>query len=306
MRSFIRLVIVLAVIGAAGFYWLTIPERIYPSTLPEHEADLANGARLFWAGGCGSCHAKAKATGEEKLKLGGGQELVTPFGTFRVPNISPDTRTGIGGWSKADFVTAMVKGVSPDGRHYYPAFPYTSYQHMRETDLIDLKGFLDGLPAVSNVVGPHDLSFPYTIRRGLGLWKLLYLDGKTFEPDPDVSDEINRGAYLVTGPGHCGECHTPRDFIGGLRMDRWLAGGPAPEGDGFVPNLTPDPSGLGAWSKADIAYALETGFTPDYDTLGGSMTSVQENMAHLPGEDRAAIAAYLKSIPPLPSEKSGK
>lgn len=305
MRAFIRLIAVLVVIGAAAFYWLTMPEHIYPSTLPDHRADLANGELLFWAGGCGSCHAPAKAEGEAKLSLGGGQELVTPFGTFRVPNISPDTATGIGGWSNADFVTAMVKGVSPDGRHYYPAFPYTSYQRMTVTDLIDLKGYLDTLPAVPNTVAGHDLSFPFNVRRGLGLWKLLYLDGETFTPDPSRSEAVNRGAYLVEGPGHCGECHTPRDFIGGPRMDRHLAGGPAPEGEGFVPNLTPHESGLGGWSAADIAYAMETGFTPDYDTLGGSMTSVQENMSHLPASDREAIAAYLKSIPPVATEKSG-
>ena len=300
MRTVVRLVVVLAVIGGAAFYWLTTPERIYPSMTPAHEADLANGERLFWAGGCGSCHAVAKASGEEKLKLGGGQELKTPFGTFRVPNISPDNGDGIGGWSNADFVTAMVKGVSPDGRHYYPAFPYTSYQRMPLADLLDLKAYLDTLAPVANTVGPHDLTFPYNIRRGLGLWKLLYLDGETFTPDPSASDAVNRGAYLVNGPGHCAECHTPRDFVGGLRTDRWLAGGPAPEGEGYIPNLTPVADGLGGWSEADIAYSLETGFKPDYDTLGGSMTSVQENMTHLPAEDRAAIAAYLKSIPAIP------
>ncbi|WP_346433064.1 cytochrome c [Breoghania sp.] len=306
MRAFVRLVVVLAVLGGAVFYWLTMPERIYPSTVPAHVVDLANGERMFWAGGCGSCHAVAKASGDEKLKLGGRQELVTPFGTFRVPNISPDIATGIGGWSNADFITAMVKGVSPGERHYYPAFPYTSHQHMTREDLIDLKGFLDTFPAVVNKVGPHDLAFPFNIRRGLGLWKLLYLDGKTFTPDPAASDAVNRGAYLVNGPGHSLRRmpHTA-DFIGGPRMYRFLAGGPAPEGEGVVPNLTPDKNGLGSWSEADIAYALETGFTPDYDTLGGSMTSVQENMVHLPAEDWAAIAAYLKSIPPI-ATASGK
>jgi len=189
----------------------------------------------------------------------------------------------------------MVKGVSPDGSHYYPAFPYTSYQRMKLEDVIDLKAFLDTLEPVKSDVPPHDLPFPFNIRRSLGGWKLLYLYGKPFEPDPDASDEINRGAYLVMGPGHCGECHTPRDALGGLQRDKWLTGAPNPEGKGTVPDITS--VGLTDWSANDIAYALETGFMPDFDSLGGSMAAVTRNMAELTPEDRAAIAAYLKSVP---------
>lgn len=303
MRRLLKLTVVLAVLGAAGFFWLTAPDRVYPSMIGGHTPDPTNGERLFWAGGCGSCHAADKARGVEKTRLGGGLALKTPFGTYYAPNISPDPNSGIGEWSPAEFVTAMRLGVSPDGRHYYPAFPYTSYQRMSTADLLDLKSYLDTLPAVDNQVPAHDVPFPFNIRRGLGLWKLLYLDGEPFSPDPAASDAVNRGAYLVTGPGHCGECHTPRNAIGGFVAGRALAGAKAPEGEGFVPNITPHQSGLGAWSEADIAYALESGFTPDYDTLGGSMGSVQDNMAHLPPADRAAIAAYLKSIPPLETKK---
>lgn len=303
MRRIFKLLAVLLVLGGVGFYWLTSPERIYPSMLQAHEIDTANGEHLFWVGGCGSCHAAEKAKGDDKKRLGGGLALKTPFGIFHVPNISPDPLTGIGGWSDAEFVTAMTKGVSPDDRHYYPAFPYTSYQRMSIGDVLDLKSYLDTLPAVVNQVPGHELPFPFNIRRGLGLWKWLYLDGEKFAPDPMASDAVNRGAYLVTGPGHCGECHTQRNAIGGFIANRALAGAKAPEGDGFVPNITPHPSGLGGWSEADIAYGLETGFTPDFDTLGGSMGSVQDNMAHLTTEDRAAIAAYLKSIPALETKK---
>ena len=163
--------------------------------------------------------------GDDKLKLGGGLALKTPFGTFYAPNISSDKERGIGGWSVAQFVDAVMRGVAPDGRHYYPSFPYMSYQRMKIADVVDLKAFMDTLPAVANVAPPHDLPPPFRIRRGLGLWKLLFMDYEPFKPIAGASEEVNRGAYLVTGPGHCGECHTPRNIIGGpdyrSRDGRW-------------------------------------------------------------------------------------
>ena len=271
--------------------------------------NVRNGEYMFYAGGCASCHA-APATDrcdnnrtKEDLQLVGGRCLKTEFGTFNVPNITPDTETGIGGWSTVDFITAMTKGTSPEGQNFYPSFPYASYQRMTRQDLVDLKAYLDTLPAVASKVPGHDLSFPYNIRAGLGVWKGLYLDGKRFEPDPGKSAKVNRGAYLVEGPGHCGECHTPRDSLGGMNKNKKLAGAPNPEGKGTTPNLTPHETGLGTWSENDIAYALETGLTPSGDTMSGSMTKVQENMAKLTKDDREAIAAYLKSIPAIASEK---
>jgi mono/diheme cytochrome c family protein len=262
---------------------------------------------MFYAGGCSSCHA-APATDKcddrktkEDLKLVGGRCLKTEFGTFYVPNITPDKESGIGGWSTDDFINAMTRGVSPKGYNYYPAFPYASYQHMTRSDLVDLKAFLDTLPAAPSKVPDHELQFPYNIRAGLSLWKALYLDGKTFEPDPSKSAQINRGAYLVEGPGHCGECHTPRGALGAMLQDSKLSGARNPEGRGATPNLTPHSTGLGDWSEKDIAYALETGLTPDGDALGGAMGKVQENLAKLTQEDREAIAAYLKSLPPIES-----
>lgn len=277
---------------------------------PVHAQNVKNGEYIFYAGGCASCHA-APATDKcdtsrtkEDLKLVGGRCLKTEFGTFYVPNITPDKETGIGKWSTDDFINAMTKGVAPDGSNLYPAFPYASYQHMTRADIIDLKAFLDTLPAVASTVPEHELSFPYSIRMGLSVWKALYLDGKTFEPDPSKSAAVNRGAYLVTALGHCGECHTPRGKLGGMDESKWLAGAPDPEGKDTIPNLTPDEeSGLGKWSEKDIAYALETGFTPSGDSLGGTMRKVQENMAKLTKEDREAIAAYLKSVPPVASPK---
>ncbi|WP_407941820.1 c-type cytochrome [Methylobrevis albus] len=286
-----------ALLGGGGFWLLTAPETLAETDLPAHTPDIANGERIFHAGGCSSCHAAPGAKGEDKLRLAGGVTLNTDFGRFHVPNISPDPDTGIGGWSTLDFVNAMVRGVGRRGEHLYPAFPYTSYARMTLPDVIDLKGYMDTLPAVPNQVAAHELPFPFSLRRGLGLWKRLYLDPVPAVVLADASDLVRRGQYLVEGPGHCGECHTPRDAIGGLDRTAWLAGAPNPDGDGRIPNITPDSTGIGAWSAEEIAYSLESGFTPEFDSFGGSMVAVQENLAALPAEDREAIAAYLKAVP---------
>jgi len=301
VRKIVVVIVLLAAIGIGGFWLLTMPRSLGAGDLPAHAPDLKNGEAMFFAGGCESCHAAAGATGDDVFKLGGGVKLATPFGTFVAPNISPDPEHGIGAWTTLDFVNAMKFGVDDEGRHLYPAFPYTSYQRMRIEDIIDLKGFLDTLPKVVTTAPTHEIGFPFNIRRGLGLWQLLYVDGKTLAPNPDASEAVNRGAYLVEGLGHCGECHTPRNLIGGPIESRALGGGPAPEGTGRIPNITPDASGIGAWSTADIVNAFQTGFTPDFDSLGGSMAPVQRNLAHLSEADLAAMAEYLKTVPPVTS-----
>lgn len=262
--------------------------------------DASRGERIFWAGGCASCHARAGADGEARLELAGGRPLVTAFGTFVPPNISSDPSDGIGNWSTEDFANAMMRGVAPDGSHLYPSFPYTSYARMDPADVGDLHAFMKTLPAVPGRAAPNELSFPFNVRRGVGLWKMLYLsDEPVVALAPDASEQVLLGRYLVEGPGHCGECHTPRDLAGGLDKSRWLAGAvAAEEGEGVVPNITPNDAGIAHWSQGDIVNYLETGFTPDYDTVGGSMVEVQHNMARLRPEDREAIAAYLKAIPP--------
>ena len=301
VRKLIIALVILAAIGLAGFWLLTAPRSIAAVDIPDHTPDLANGERMFWAGGCDSCHAAKGATGDNRFRLGGGLALNTPFGIFLAPNISPDPENGIGGWTEVDFVGAMKLGVAPGGRHLYPAFPYTSYQRMRVEDILDLKAFLDTLPAVTDANKPHELPFPFSVRRGLGLWQLLYVDGRTVEPNPSADQKVNRGAYLVLGPGHCSECHTPRAFDGGLVVASAFTGGPSPEGDGDIPNITPHESGIGDWTEADIVNFLETGFTPEFDSAGGAMAAVVANMAMLPREDLEAIAAYLKTVAPLPS-----
>lgn len=299
-----KLLIVLFLLGAAGlavFWVLSAPQTIAAGELPSGSGDPVKGKSVFYAAGCASCHAAPDAKGDEKFKLGGGLGLKTPFGTFYAPNISPDKTHGIGGWTNAQFVNAVMRGVAPDGRHYYPSFPYMSYQRMKISDVVDLKAFIDTLPPVTNDAPPHDLPLPLRVRRGLGLWKLLFMDNAPFTPIPGADEQVNRGAYLVTGPGHCGECHTPRNLLGAPVAAMALAGGPAPEGEGTVPNITPHAQGIGSWSKEDIVVALETGLLPEAETFGGSMIPVQENMAQLSAEDRNAIAAYLKFIAPQPS-----
>ena len=255
---------------------------------------------MFHAGGCDSCHATPS---DDTTRLGGGLALKTAFGTFRAPNISPDPQHGIGDWTESEFVNAMLRGVGRHGEHLYPSFPYTSYQRMTVDDVRDLFAFIKTLPAVATSSLSHELQFPFHIRRAIGLWKLLYLDGKAFKPDPNAGEELNRGAYLVEGPGHCAECHSPRDSLGAIIPERRFAGAPDPAGKGWVPNITPHEDGLAAWSVGDIAYLLETGFTPDYDSVGSSMADVVANTGKLPAEDRAAMAAYLKSLPPRPGKR---
>lgn len=307
--SLMRSLAWLAVAGISLFFI-----AVHPSTFamvrgrtvadPGVTPDLENGKNLFWAGGCASCHATENQP--DRTLLGGGHGLKSPFGTFYVPNISSHPRDGIGAWTFQQFARAMVEGVSPDGRHYYPSFPFTSYQRMTDKDLGDLFGFLKTLPAAEGKIRDHDLPFPFNIRLTLGGWKWLFLDGKPFTPVVSASAEFNRGAYLVEGPGHCAECHSPRNFLGGIMRGMRLAGGPDPEGKGgWIPNLTPHETGLKSWSKGAIAAILSSGMKEDGDFVGGSMASVSKNFANVKKDDVNAIAEYLKNITPVDHKKPG-
>lgn len=280
-------------IAVASFWVITTPETISAAKLPPRGADPANGLVVFNAAGCASCHATPGQA--DRTKLGGGLAIGSPFGTFYVPNISPDPADGVGRWSEADFVTAVLKGTSPAGTHEYPAFPYGSYQHARLDDVRDLYAYLKTLPSVGGRAPDHELRFPFNIRRAVGIWKLLFLDGQPFVPDGARSGSWNRGAYLVDALGHCAECHSPRNFLGGIVAAQRFAGGPDPESEGWVPNITQ--KGLANWSEDDIGYFLETGERPQGGTVSGSMARVIRNTAQLSGEDRAAMAVYLKSLP---------
>jgi mono/diheme cytochrome c family protein len=290
--ALLLLVLGLIAVAALAFpFWQSPPEV-------RAQGDPARGEYVLRMGGCVECHT---AEPEGSPFLAGGRALKTPFGTFHTPNITPDPKTGIGGWSTGDFILAMVEGVSPGGQHYFPAFPYTSYTHMSDNDLVDLKAYLDTVKPVERAVPAHELDFPYGFRPLLGGWKLLFFDDGAFQPDPSRSDAWNRGAYLVNGPGHCGECHTPRNAFGARVADRFLAGtADGPEGKS-VPNITPHKEdGIGGWSKTDIVFALQTSILPDGDVLGGAMGQVvEESTSHLERADLEAIAEYLLSLEPV-------
>ena len=291
----LKSIAVLAIAGVAVFWWVTRPVTSDASVLAGLEPDLARGALVFHAGGCASCHAADGAEGDARLVMAGGRSFPSDFGTFYAPNISPDPDFGIGRWSTIDFYNALHHGVSPDGRHYFPAFPYTSYVRATPEDIVSLHAFVMTLPATDAPNRPHDVGFPFSIRRSLGAWKWLFHDSE-WVLEGDLSEEELRGRYLVEALGHCGECHTSRNVLGGLNYARWMAGAPNPTGSGNIPNVTPAKFD---WSLSDTVEYFTSGFTPEYDTAGGHMADVIENLAQLPVEDRRAIALYLKRISPV-------
>ncbi|MDI3337338.1 cytochrome c [Defluviimonas aestuarii] len=294
MRRLLRLFYIVLILGVAVAWLVLRPNPLPDDALAGMTGDPARGELIFWAGGCASCHAGDKATEDAKLVLKGGQRFPSPFGTFVAPNISNDPEAGIGAWSDLDLANAMARGVSPKRRHYFPVFPYASYAKADLQDIVDLRAYLATLPADPTPSEAHEVGFPFNIRLSLGGWKFLFLkDG--WVVDGDLTVEEQRGRYLAEALGHCGECHTPRNALGGMETGRWFAGGPVPAGRGNFPNITPAKLD---WSNTDIVEYLTSGFTPEYDSAGGHMALVVQNMARLPANDRAAIAAYLKRVPP--------
>ncbi len=299
----------LCAVGFGGYLTLTAPATwavLHPSrdVADAGAPNLANGESLFYVGSCGTCHATPGQMVE--TRLGGGAALKSGFGTFYMPNISPDPADGIGGWTTAQFVNAMRQGVSPHGQNEYPAFPFTSFQRMTANDLRDLLGYIKTLPPVSGKAPENDLKFPFTMRSGVGLWKLLFLDGKPLVTPADATPAWKRGQYLVEGPGHCAECHSPRNGMGAIVADKRYAGGPDPEGGGYVPNITQDATGIGYWSTREIADYLGTGLTPTNMPASGSMAAIISNLKHLSPGDRAAMAQYLKTLPAIDAPNAGR
>lgn len=282
----------LAVAAAAGWF-LTAPKPLDESAVSGMTGDPEAGRLAFAAGGCASCHIAPDAEASDQPVLSGGQEFASEFGIFIAPNISPDEEHGIGGWTDLQFVNAVKEGIGPDGKHLYPAFPYSSYTRADVQDILDIEAYIRTLPASAEPNQPHQLAFPFSIRRSVGGWKLLFFSDD-WVVGGDLTEEQQRGRYLVEGLGHCAECHTPRNALGALDTSQWLAGAPNPSGQGNIPNITP---GALDWSAADISAYLESGFTPEFDSAGGDMAHVVENMSQLPASDRDAIAAYLKAVP---------
>ncbi len=294
MRRTFSLLALLAVLGGAAGWVLTAPDPIPEDAVAGLTGDAARGEAVFWAAGCASCHMAPDATGEDQLRLAGGMRFASDFGTFIAPNISPSP-AGIEGWTLAQFASAVQRGVSPGGSHYYPVFPWNAYNKASLQEVADLYAYMQTLPPDTTPSQPHEVGFPFNIRRSLGGWKLLF-ESRDWVIDGDLTEAEARGRHLVEALAHCGECHTPRNALGGLDRSRWLAGAPNPDGQGRSPNITP---GALSWSEEEIAAYLFSGFTPDFDSAGGHMAHVVENMARLTGEDRSAIAAYLKKVPAI-------
>jgi len=264
-------------------------------------ADLDRGARIFRAtGGC-TCHTNYPGEGDAATELAGGRGMETPFGVFYSTNITADPETGIGGWTRADFARAMREGLSPEGEHYFPTFPYPSFSGLTDQDLVDLLAYLHARPATRRENLPPDAPFPFSWRGSVAGWKLVNFTPKRFDDAPEASDAWRRGRYLVEAAAHCGECHTPRTLTGGLDDSMALAGSiEGPEGQ-LAPNITPhEATGIGSWSEADLVWYLQMGLKPDGDDTQGLMSEVIEHgYAELPTSDVEAIAVYLRSVPAI-------
>lgn len=268
---------------------------------PARAADAAaitRGAYLAIAGDCGACHTDKKAGG---APLAGGPGLVTWFGTFYAPNITPDPTTGIGHWTEAQFKRALRDGINEQGDYMYPVFPFTSFTNMTDADAGDLYAYLMSVPPVTHSTPPNRVRFPFGWRPLLFGWRTLFFKEGPMSPVAGQSDEWNRGRYLAEAVVHCQECHTPRNFLGALDRAHAYAGNPhGPDGQN-APDLTSDKhDGLGDWKLDDIVEVLNSGMTPDGDSVGSGMADVVDGTSKLTDADRRAIAVYIQSLPALP------
>lgn len=299
MRKFALFLVVLAIAAFGAFWFVTAPQTLASSNDRAFEApgDAQAGKIIFFAGGCASCHATPGQP--DRLRLGGGLEMKSPFGPFYAPNISPHPRDGIGAWTNADLANALMRGVSPSGAHYYPSFPYTSYAGMKADDARHLMAYIRTLAPVEGKARDHALSFPFNIRRTVGVWKFMFFDTAPTRDDPARGEAWNRGRYLTEALGHCAECHSPRNALGAIVASQRYAGGAEPGGDGWVPNITQ--RSLKDWTKGEWVQLLQEGLTAEGDSVGGSMGSVVKNLAELPKAEAEAMADYLMTLPPRES-----
>ncbi len=295
-----ELVAVLAVLPLLGCS-LSPPPRGNAPELPPDPAAVARGAYLASAANCVGCHTDKEHGG---AAFAGGKAIETPFGAYRSRNITPDIAFGIGAWSEQDFLRALREGIAPGGGHYFPAFPFTAFTGMTDRDMLDIRAYLRTQPPSPAPNRPHEVAFPFEMRLSMVFWRALYFEEGPLRPDARRGDEWNRGAYLVRAVAHCGECHTPRTALGGLDRERAFSGGTLfGTGAKHAPNITPDlKDGIGAWTIEDIATLLKTGFTPQGDFVSAPMSEVVEATGNLTDADRRAIAAYLKTLPPLPGK----
>jgi mono/diheme cytochrome c family protein len=288
MRRFLLGFAALGIIAAGTAWALSAPRPLDEAQITDLQGDPQAGRTIFLAAGCSSCH-RAPARDSDPLILSGGRSFASDFGTFHAPNISTHPDHGIGNWSQAEFINAVMRGISPQGAHYYPAFPYTSYIRAEPQDIADLYAYMMTLPADATPSLPHDLGFPFTIRRTLGLWKTLFLRDDWAVTGP-LTPQEERGRYLAEALAHCGECHTPRNLLGGLTRAEWHRGAPNPSGTGRIPAI----AGPGFdWTEFDVSAYLSSGLTPEFDVVGGTMADVVGNLRQLDKADLDAIAAYI-------------
>lgn len=275
--------------AAAGLFILAL--ALAPGAVAQ---DAKRGEYIAKAAGCLGCHTEEK---KDAVAYAGGRALKTPFGTFYGPNLTPHKEAGIGAWTEVDFVRAMREGRRPDGANLFPAFPYPSFTRMSDGDLRDLWAYLRSLPANAAPSRPHELGFLYRWRFLVTIWKWLFFTPGALAPDAAKSAVLNRGAYLVQALGHCGECHTPRNFMGAPNKSRFLAG--AKVGEATASNLTP--TRLKKYGDGELKELLRTAMTEDGDVLAESMSEVVRNTtSQLTAQDLDAMVAYLRSLPALP------
>ena len=263
---------------------------------------IARGKYLYEAADCYSCHGGPRGSarpGSPKLPSGG-LGLDTPFGTFRSPNITPDKQFGIGSWSEAEFKNALRNGIGREGEYLFPLFPYTSFSKLTDRDIEDMYAYIMTLPAIPLPNKPHQAKPPFGWRALLVFWRALFFSNEPIRAEPARGEDWNRGNYLVHAVAHCEECHTPRNFLGGLTLSRSFSGNIGGPDKQNAPNITSDiKTGIGSWSIADIEQLLKTGMTPDSDIIGSGMKAVVQGTSKLTDFDRHAMAVYLKNIPPI-------
>ena len=289
---------VLAAAAAAIVWFLNVRDETAATAPTANSPDanlIARGAYLARAGNCMACHT---ARGGERYA--GGLGIATPFGTVFTSNLTPDADTGLGNWSAADFWRALHNGRSKSGRLLYPAFPYTSYTQVTREDSDAMFAYLRSLPAVAHPNQPHALRFPYQSQAALAVWRALYFSPGVYQPDAGRNAEWNRGAYLVTGLGHCSACHSPRDALGGTRAGQALdlAGGLIPMQNWYAPSLaSPQEAGVADWDREDIVSLLKNGVSPRASVTGPMAEVVLRSTQYLTREDLGAMAQYLKALP---------
>ena len=284
-----------SVIGAVLMtFSVAATSRASNASSPSDRALVERGSYLARAGDCEACHTKPGGA-----PYAGGEAINSPFGALYAPNLTPDAVHGIGAWSDNDFYRAMHEGVGRQGQNLYPAFPYQWFTEVTRDDVLAIRAFLKTVPPSSEPSKPNRLMFPFDIRAGLGPWDALSLHPGEFKPDPSKSDAWNRGAYLVEGLGHCGDCHTPKGLAMEPENSKAFSGGSIDHW--YAPNITSDPAeGIGRWSEGGLVKYFKTGTDPGNGVVVGPMAQVvHDSLAHLTDSDLQAIAAYVKSIPPL-------